>query len=60
MRDAIGGGQQAISRSGSARSFNTSFGRPPASPSPRPPRAQVRTHILFILPIFWHFRPSSH
>jgi len=33
-------GGQAISRSGSARSFNTSFGRPPASPSPRPPRAQ--------------------
>merc|ERR1711899_210711 len=31
--------QQPISRSGSARSFNTSFGRPPASPSPRPPRA---------------------
>merc|ERR1711899_568748 len=31
--------EQPISRSGSARSFNTSFGRPPASPSPRPPRA---------------------
>ena len=45
MRDALGGQQpQAISRSGSARSFNTSFGRPPASPSPRPPRAQVRTN----------------
>jgi len=38
MRDSLG--PQAISRSGSARSFNTSFGRPPASPSPRPPRAQ--------------------
>jgi len=31
--------QQPISRSGSARSFNTSFGRAPASPSPRPARA---------------------
>jgi len=44
MRDALGG-QQPVSRSGSARSFNTTFGRPPASPSPRPPRAQVCTLI---------------
>ena len=41
MRDSLGGQQAPISRSGSARSFNTSYGRPPASPSPRPPRAQV-------------------
>lgn len=40
MRDSLGGQQAPISRSGSARSFNTSYGRPPASPSPRPPRAQ--------------------
>ena len=34
-------GQQPISRSGSARSFNTTFGRPQvATPSPRPQRAQ--------------------
>lgn len=46
MRDAIGGSGQPISRSGSARSFNTSFGRPPASPSPRPPRA----HVLLLYP----------
>lgn len=42
MGDSSWGGQQPlqpISRSGSARSFNTSFGRAPASPSPRPPRA---------------------
>lgn len=32
-------GQQPISRSGSARSFNTTFGRPAATPSPRPQRA---------------------
>ncbi len=31
-------GQQPISRSGSARSFNTTFGRPAATPSPRPQR----------------------
>ena len=43
--DSSWAGGQAISRSGSARSFNTSFGRPPASPSPCPPRAnQVRHH----------------
>merc|ERR1712158_56069 len=42
MGDSSWGGQQPlqpISRSGSARSFNTSFGRAPVSPSPRPPRA---------------------
>jgi len=42
LGDSSWGGQQPlqpISRSGSARSFNTSFGRTPASPSPRPPRA---------------------
>ncbi len=33
-------GQQPISRSGSARSFNTTFGRGVSTPSPRPPRAQ--------------------
>lgn len=37
MRDSIG--QQPISRSGSARSFNTTFGRPVATPSPRTARA---------------------
>ena len=41
MRDSLSGQQAPISRSGSAHSFNTSYGRPPASPSPRPPRAQV-------------------
>ena len=45
MRDAIGPGGQPVSRSGSARSFNTAFGRPPAgapgTPSPRPPRANL-------------------
>ena len=49
MRDSIGGQQAPISRSGSARSFNTSYGRPPASPSPRPPRAQVIIRTSFDL-----------
>jgi|FrelakmetLWP11LW_1041352.scaffolds.fasta_scaffold34385_1 hypothetical protein len=36
------GGNQPISRSGSARSFNTTFGRPQATtPSPRAPRAHL-------------------
>ena len=36
------GGNQPISRSGSARSFNTTFGRPaPGTPSPRAPRAHL-------------------
>ena len=43
MRETLGPGGQPISRSGSARSFNTTFGqaRPPATPSPRPPRANL-------------------
>ena len=40
-----GQGQQPISRSGSARSFNTTFGRAPqgapGTPSPRPQRAHL-------------------
>jgi len=36
------GGNQPISRSGSARSFNTTFGRPTATtPSPRMARAHL-------------------
>ena len=38
MRETLG--QQPISRSGSARSFNTTFGRQVATPSPRMARAQ--------------------
>lgn len=34
-------GQQPLSRSGSARSFNTTFGRPAATPSPGPQRAHL-------------------
>ena len=52
MRETLGpGGQpagQPISRSGSARSFNTTFGRAPpgapgapGTPSPRPSRAHL-------------------
>ena len=43
MRDTIG---QPISRSGSARSFNTTFGRPATTPSPRPPRANYGPQSL--------------
>lgn len=45
MRETLGPGGQPISRSGSARSFNTTFGqRPqgaPGTPSPRPSRANL-------------------
>ena len=45
MRETLGPGGQPISRSGSARSFNTTFGRAgqvaPTTPSPRPARANV-------------------
>ena len=48
MRETLGPGGQPISRSGSARSFNTTFGRAPqgapgapGTPSPRPARANL-------------------
>jgi hypothetical protein len=45
MRETLGPGGQPISRSGSARSFNTTFGRAPqgapGTPSPRPGRAHL-------------------
>merc|ERR1711981_590046 len=47
-RETLGPGGQPISRSGSARSFNTTFGRAPqgapgapGTPSPRPARANL-------------------
>ena len=47
MRETLGPGGQPISRSGSARSFNTTFGQgqrlqgAPGTPSPRPARANL-------------------
>ena len=45
MQQSLGPGGQPISRSGSARSFNTTFGRghpaAPGTPSPRPARANL-------------------
>jgi len=45
MAQSLGPGGQPISRSGSARSFNTTFGRAhpgaPGTPSPRPARANL-------------------
>ena len=52
-------GQQPISRSGSARSFNTTFGRPQvATPSPLPQRAQFNQSLPPAQPVMRAPSPS--
>ena len=58
MKETLGPGGQPISRSGSARSFNTTFGRAPQgaaprTPSPRPSRAHLGQGCKYRLLHLW-------
>ena len=58
MKETLGPGGQPISRSGSARSFNTTFGRAPQgaaphTPSPRPSRAHLGQGGKYTLLHLW-------